>query len=81
MCGGSIEILPCSVVGHVFPEHSFYDRRSVVPNTIRTVDVWLDKVSRKFFYQRNVDGKCAAKKKKSIIIYSATAARYIIGSG
>ena len=57
MCGGSIEIIPCSIVGHVFPEHGFYDRRSVVPNTMRMVDVWLDKTSRRFYYQRNVDGK------------------------
>ena len=57
MCGGSIEIIPCSIVGHVFPQHGFYDRRSVVPNTMRVVEVWLDKTSKRFYYQRNVDGE------------------------
>ena len=57
MCGGRIEIIPCSIVGHVFPKHAAYDRSSILPNTVRGVEVWLDKKSKYAFYERNSDGK------------------------
>ena len=44
MCGGTIEILPCSKVGHVFRDRMPYktDMHSTDKNIKRFVDVWLD---------------------------------------
>ena len=49
MCGGTLEIIPCSHVGHVFRRRSPYSWRSnttvvnmVKRNTARLVEVWLD---------------------------------------
>ena len=49
MCGGQLEIHPCSHVGHVFRRRSPYSWRSnttvvnmVKRNTARLVEVWLD---------------------------------------
>ena len=53
MCGGRLEIIPCSIVGHVFPEHGSYDRSSMLPNTIRGVEVWMNKQSKMSYYERN----------------------------
>ena len=44
MCGGTIEILPCSKVGHVFRDRMPYKTamHSTDKNIKRFVDVWLD---------------------------------------
>ena len=46
MCGGSLEIVPCSHVGHIFRKRSPYKWRSGVNvlrrNSIRLAEVWLD---------------------------------------
>ena len=44
MCGGGIEILPCSRVGHVFREQAPYESPdgSTDHNSIRVAEVWLD---------------------------------------
>ena len=44
MCGGTIEILPCSKVGHVFRDTMPYTtaRGTTERNIKRLVDVWLD---------------------------------------
>ena len=44
MCGGTIEILPCSKVGHVFRDKMPYTTPSGTAerNIKRIVDVWLD---------------------------------------
>lgn len=52
MCGGSLEIIPCSIVGHVFPKTAPYERKSFTPNTVRAVEVWLDEY-KTHFYARN----------------------------
>lgn len=55
MCGGTLEILPCSVVGHIFRGKSPYKWRTGVnvlrKNTIRLVKVWLDEYA-EFYYKR-----------------------------
>ncbi len=44
MCGGTLEILPCSKVGHVFRDTMPYTtaRGTAEVNIKRLVDVWLD---------------------------------------
>ncbi|XP_041979485.1 putative polypeptide N-acetylgalactosaminyltransferase 9 [Aricia agestis] len=52
MCGGSMEIVPCSHVGHVFRKSFPYKTgRSMLKNYLRLAEVWMDDYA-KYFYQR-----------------------------
>ena len=53
MCGGTLEIIPCSKVGHIYRRKSPYKSRSGVVriNSIRLTEVWMDDYS-KYFYKR-----------------------------
>ncbi|VDN04692.1 unnamed protein product [Thelazia callipaeda] len=55
MCGGTLEIIPCSHVGHIFRKRSPYKWRSGVNvlkrNSIRLAEVWMDEY-KKYFYER-----------------------------
>uniref|UniRef100_A0A8C5CUH1 Polypeptide N-acetylgalactosaminyltransferase n=1 Tax=Gadus morhua TaxID=8049 RepID=A0A8C5CUH1_GADMO len=55
-CGGQLEILPCSVVGHVFRNkspHSFPKGTQVIArNQVRLAEVWMDEY-KEIFYRRN----------------------------
>ncbi|KAL7016776.1 hypothetical protein ACKWTF_010134 [Chironomus riparius] len=55
MCGGTLEIVPCSHVGHIFRKRSPYKWRTGVNvlrrNSIRLAEVWMDDYS-KYYYQR-----------------------------
>ncbi|XP_011306982.1 polypeptide N-acetylgalactosaminyltransferase 35A [Fopius arisanus] len=57
MCGGSIELIPCSRVGHVFRKRRPYgnDRvqNTMLKNSLRVAHVWMDKY--KQYYLRGVD--------------------------
>ncbi|XP_015108848.1 polypeptide N-acetylgalactosaminyltransferase 35A [Diachasma alloeum] len=57
MCGGSIELIPCSRVGHVFRRRRPYgnDRvqDTVLKNSLRVAHVWMDKY--KQYYLRGVE--------------------------
>jgi polypeptide N-acetylgalactosaminyltransferase len=55
-CGGRIEIVPCSRVGHVFRTFSPYKvdgKKHVAKNNIRVAEVWLDEF-KYLFYDRLV---------------------------
>lgn len=55
MCGGTLEIVPCSHVGHIFRERSPYKWRSGVnvlrKNSVRLAEVWMDEY-KKYYYDR-----------------------------
>lgn len=55
MCGGKLEILPCSHVGHVFRSRSPYKWRTGVNvlkrNSVRLAEVWMDDY-KKYYYDR-----------------------------
>ncbi|XKL65546.1 hypothetical protein PGB90_008966 [Kerria lacca] len=55
MCGGTLEIVPCSHVGHIFRKRSPYKWRSGVnvlkKNSIRLAKVWMDDYA-KYYFQR-----------------------------
>lgn len=55
-CGGQLEIIPCSVVGHVFRSkspHTFPKGTQVISrNQVRLAEVWMDSY-KEIFYRRN----------------------------
>ncbi|XP_030404438.1 polypeptide N-acetylgalactosaminyltransferase 4 [Gopherus evgoodei] len=51
-CGGTLEIHPCSHVGHVFPKRAPYARPNFLQNTARAAEVWMDEY-KEHFYNRN----------------------------
>ncbi|KAJ8282362.1 hypothetical protein COCON_G00048810 [Conger conger] len=55
-CGGQLEIIPCSVVGHVFrtkSPHTFPKGTQVIArNQVRLAEVWMDEY-KEIFYRRN----------------------------
>ncbi|XP_064403832.1 polypeptide N-acetylgalactosaminyltransferase 16-like [Halichondria panicea] len=60
MCGGSMEIIPCSHVGHIFRSampYSFGEGNSyhstVTRNIRRTVEVWMDSY-KPYYYEQNL---------------------------
>ncbi|KAG9511227.1 Polypeptide N-acetylgalactosaminyltransferase 11, partial [Fragariocoptes setiger] len=54
MCGGRIEIVPCSRVGHVFRRQRPYGNKpgedTFVHNSLRVANVWLDEY-KEYFYK------------------------------
>jgi polypeptide N-acetylgalactosaminyltransferase len=57
MCGGSIEIVPCSHVGHVFRANSPYkfDKTTVKHNKMRLAKVWMDEFEDLFYFRTAYD--------------------------
>jgi len=54
MCGGSVEVVPCSHVGHLFRHraaHNFIGSSNSRKNYLRVAEVWLDEY-KDHFYQK-----------------------------
>ncbi|XP_064476144.1 polypeptide N-acetylgalactosaminyltransferase 5-like [Ornithodoros turicata] len=55
MCGGTLEVVPCARVGHVFrarnPNVGTLDLSRLTRNSMRVAEVWLDDYV-KYFYER-----------------------------
>uniref|UniRef100_A0A8C5K626 Polypeptide N-acetylgalactosaminyltransferase n=1 Tax=Jaculus jaculus TaxID=51337 RepID=A0A8C5K626_JACJA len=51
-CGGTLEIHPCSHVGHVFPKQAPYSRSKALANSVRAAEVWMDEF-KELYYHRN----------------------------
>ncbi|MCI4391996.1 hypothetical protein PGIGA_G00140870 [Pangasianodon gigas] len=58
-CGGSLEIHPCSHVGHVFPKKAPYSRSKALANSVRAAEVWLDNY-KDLYYHRNPHARLEA---------------------
>lgn len=65
-CGGQLEILPCSIVGHVFrtkSPHTFPKGTQVIArNQVRLAEVWMDGY-KEIFYRRNQQAAQIARDK------------------
>ncbi|XP_062871191.1 polypeptide N-acetylgalactosaminyltransferase 6 [Trichomycterus rosablanca] len=63
-CGGQLEIIPCSVVGHVFrtkSPHTFPKGTEVITrNQVRLAEVWMDDY-KLIYYRRNQNAAKMAK--------------------
>eukprot|EP00105_Crassostrea_gigas_P026434 XP_011447407.1 PREDICTED: polypeptide N-acetylgalactosaminyltransferase 5 [Crassostrea gigas] len=59
MCGGTLEIIPCSHVGHIFRKRSPYKWRTgvnvVKKNSIRLAEVWMDEYKNYYYERFNYD--------------------------
>uniref|UniRef100_A0A8D2KX80 Polypeptide N-acetylgalactosaminyltransferase n=1 Tax=Varanus komodoensis TaxID=61221 RepID=A0A8D2KX80_VARKO len=57
-CGGQLEIIPCSVVGHVFRSkspHTFpKGTQVIIRNQVRLAEVWMDEY-KYIYYRRNTE--------------------------
>ncbi|XP_075068936.1 polypeptide N-acetylgalactosaminyltransferase 12 [Mixophyes fleayi] len=51
-CGGTLEVHPCSHVGHVFPKQAPYSRSKALANSVRAAEVWMDEY-KELYYHRN----------------------------
>ncbi|XP_053098517.1 polypeptide N-acetylgalactosaminyltransferase 12 [Hemicordylus capensis] len=58
-CGGSLEIHPCSHVGHVFPKQAPYSRSKAMANCVRAAEVWMDEY-KELYYHRNPHARMEA---------------------
>nr|XP_019946510.1 PREDICTED: polypeptide N-acetylgalactosaminyltransferase 12 [Paralichthys olivaceus] len=58
-CGGTLEVHPCSHVGHVFPKKAPYPRGKALANSVRAAEVWLDDF-KEIYYHRNPHARLEA---------------------
>ncbi|CAM4517343.1 unnamed protein product [Lepidochelys olivacea] len=66
LCGGSVEILPCSRVGHIFRNHilhTFPNEEAAVRNKIRIAETWLDSF-KEIFYKHDTVAFLISKAEK-----------------
>ncbi|XP_024065357.2 polypeptide N-acetylgalactosaminyltransferase 15 [Terrapene carolina triunguis] len=66
LCGGSVEILPCSRVGHIYRNripHTFPNEEATVRNKIRIAETWLDSF-KEIFYKHDTAAFLISKAEK-----------------
>lgn len=72
MCGGSLEILPCSRIGHLFriSTYSFNGDATEIKkrNNVRVVEVWMDEF-KDFFYAADPRMFSFQTKNKQVIVF------------
>ncbi|XP_075141569.1 polypeptide N-acetylgalactosaminyltransferase 3-like [Leptodactylus fuscus] len=65
-CGGQLEILPCSVVGHIFRDRSPHtfpkSKLEIIHNLVRLAEVWMDDY-KELFYRRSPEAAALARQK------------------
>ena len=53
MCGGTLEFIPCSRIGHIFRNQRPYGNNgkgdTIKTNSVRLVNVWLDEYKEHFY--------------------------------
>ena len=55
MCGGQLEIVPCSHVGHIFRDFNpNFVEGALTRNNMRLVEVWMDEY-KEYYYARRPD--------------------------
>ena len=57
MCGGELEIIPCSRVGHIFRKRQPYTfpggaDQIVVKNNLRLAEAWMDEYKEQYYSKR-----------------------------
>ncbi|NXQ68036.1 GLT15 acetylgalactosaminyltransferase, partial [Quiscalus mexicanus] len=70
LCGGSVEIIPCSRVGHVYRNHfprAFSYEEAIVRNKIRIAETWLGSFKENF-YKHDTVAFLISKVKTSLVV-------------
>ncbi|KAM4882975.1 polypeptide N-acetylgalactosaminyltransferase 15 [Thomomys bottae] len=52
LCGGSVEVIPCSRVGHLYPSQdtrTSLDKKAILMNKVRIAEIWLDSFKETFY--------------------------------
>ncbi|XP_048211874.1 polypeptide N-acetylgalactosaminyltransferase 15 isoform X2 [Perognathus longimembris pacificus] len=52
LCGGSVEVVPCSRVGHLYPSQdsrTSLDKKAILMNKVRIAEIWLGSFKETFY--------------------------------
>ncbi|KAK2162411.1 hypothetical protein LSH36_99g04050 [Paralvinella palmiformis] len=68
MCGGSVRIVPCSKVGHIFRSNLPYifDIGTVYKNLQRVAEVWMDEYKKYYFQTTNKSYKFSPSERETL---------------